>query len=48
VTASPLNLKQPTDKNPPVIFEEEFEENIMQIDPDQKARSYYWKTAIGL
>jgi fido (protein-threonine AMPylation protein)/biotin operon repressor len=41
-------MKQSTDKNLPILFEKEVEEYIAQIDPGQKARSYYWKTAIGL
>jgi hypothetical protein len=41
-------MKQSTDKNPPAISEKELEEYIMRIEPGQKARSYYWKTAIGL
>jgi fido (protein-threonine AMPylation protein)/biotin operon repressor len=43
-----MRKKNHTDKNRPVIFEKELEEYTVQSDPGQKARSYYWKTAIGL
>jgi hypothetical protein len=39
--------KQP-DVGPSVIFGKELEEYIAQGEPEQKERSYCWKTAIGL
>lgn len=40
--------KKQTDRNSPVHPQEELEEYIVQGEPEQRERSYYWKTAIGL
>jgi fido (protein-threonine AMPylation protein)/biotin operon repressor len=43
-----MSKKKRAAGNPPVLSAQELEEYIVHGDPEQRERSYYWKTAIGL